>query len=493
MKFILSIDQGTTGTTAALINSSDLSFVAKVNREFPQIFPKPGHVEHDLNDIWTTVGATVTEVITKAGVKSTDIISIGITNQRETICAFNKSGTPLHNAIVWQDRRTAEYCSSLTDELKTKIKSKTGLPTDPYFSGTKIKWLIDNIAEVSKAQIDNDLCFGTIDTFLLYKLTSGASFYTEPSNASRTLIFDIHKGKWSSELADFLGVSINTLPEVLPSFGNFGKTSGLSFLPDGIPITGILGDQQSALFGQGGHEKGMSKCTYGTGAFFLLNTGTEAINSENGLLTTVAYQEGETLYYALEGSCYIAGAAVQWLRDSLHLIESSPAVEKLALEASNESCENILFLPFFTGLGSPYWIGNSQAAIVGLTRDSGRAQIARATLEGIALSINDLLQSVEQDSSISLSELRVDGGAVANNFLMQIQSNISGIKVVRPEIIETTVFGAACASAIGAGLFNKQEVAKIISTDKEFEPIANVDYENSKKKLWKTMIKKLYL
>ncbi len=493
MKYILSIDQGTTGTTAALINSKDLSFVSKVNREFPQIFPKPGHVEHNLTDIWTSVGSTVTEVITKAGIESSDIISIGITNQRETVCAFTKTGVPLHNAIVWQDRRSAQYCESLSSDIKKTIKSKTGLPTDPYFSGTKMKWLIDNIPSISEAQKNNNLCFGTIDTFLLYKLTSGSSFYTEPSNASRTLVYDIHKGSWSSELTSLFGIELSSLPEVLPSFGSFGITKGLSFLPDGIPITGILGDQQSALFGQGGYTKGISKCTYGTGAFFLLNTGTEAINSENGLLTTVAYQEGDKLYYALEGSCYIAGAAVQWLRDSLHLIESSPAVEKLAQEASNESCENILFLPFFTGLGSPYWISNSQAALVGLTRDSGRAQIARATLEGIALSINDLLQSVEQDSGFSLNELRVDGGAVANNFLMQIQSNISGLKIVRPEVIETTVFGAACASAIGAGLFNKEEVAKIISTDREFEPQKELDYEIKKKALWKKMIQKLYL
>ncbi len=493
MKYILSIDQGTTGTTAALINAEDLTFISKVNREFPQIFPKPGYVEHNLNDIWTSVGATVTEVITQANINSHDIVSIGITNQRETVCAFNSLGVPLYNAIVWQDRRSSEYCQSLDSQTKNLIKNKTGLPTDPYFSGTKIKWLIDNVAAVKSARQNNDLKFGTIDTYLLYKLTQGTSYYTEGSNASRTLVYDIHECQWSKELMELFGISKSNLPDVLPSFGLFGKTKGLSFLPDGIPITGILGDQQSALFGQGGHDKGLSKCTYGTGAFFLLNTGTAAINSENGLLTTIAYQDSKNTYYALEGSCYIAGAAVQWLRDSLQMIESSPAVEALAKSATHDSCENILFLPFFTGLGSPYWVNNSQAAIVGLTRDSGRAQIARATLEGIALSINDLLQSVEQDSGHSLKELRVDGGAVANNFLMQIQSNMSEINVVRPEIIETTVFGAACASAVGAGLFQKEELAKIITTDKTFSPDSDLTYEMRKKKLWKETIRKLYL
>lgn len=493
MKYILSIDQGTTGTTAALLKADDLTFVAKINREFPQIFPKPGLVEHNLKDIWASIGSTVTEVITMANISPSDIVSIGITNQRETICPFNIAGDPLHNAIVWQDRRTAEYCKSLDSEKKKSIKRKTGLPTDPYFSGTKAKWLIDNVEAVKEAQVNDDLRLGTIDTFILYKLTSGESFYTEASNASRTLLYDIHKNKWSTELTELFGIKISSLPGVKPSFGEFGKTRGLSFLPDGIPITGILGDQQAALFGQGGLTKGKSKCTYGTGAFFLMNTGTEAISSENGLLTTIAYQDNENTYYALEGSCYIAGAAVQWLRDSLHMIESAPAVETLARKASDDSCENILFLPFFTGLGSPHWISNSQAAIVGLTRDSGKEQIARATLEGISLSINDLLQSVEEDSGMNLKELRVDGGAVANNFLMEIQANISGLKVIRPVVIETTVFGAACASAVGANLLSKDNLSEVVEIDKEFEPKENLHYESKKKDLWNKYIKKLYL
>ena len=493
MKFILSIDQGTTGTTAALLNAKDLSFVATVNREFPQIFPKPGYVEHNLNEIWTSIGSTVTEAITQANIDPKDIQSIGITNQRETFCAFNKKGIPLYNAIVWQDRRTSSYCESLSKETQTNIKNKTGLPTDPYFSGTKAKWLIDNIQDIKDAQNSGDLRLGTIDTFILYKLTSGDSFYTEPSNASRTLLYDIHKTKWSKELTEFFGVKLTDLPEVLPSFGEFGKTNGLSFLPDGIPITGILGDQQAALFGQGALSKGKSKCTYGTGAFFLMNTGTEPIHSNNGLLTTIAYQDTEHTYYALEGSCYIAGAAVQWLRDSLQMIESAPIVEQLARQASDDSCENILFLPFFTGLGSPHWVSNSQAALIGLTRDSGRAQIARATLEGIALSINDLLQSVVQDSGISLNELRVDGGAVANNFLMEVQANISGLKIVRPQVIETTVFGAACASAVGTGHIQKDDLNKVVEVDTEFIPKNDLTYETKKKNLWNTYIKKLYL
>lgn len=445
MKFILSIDQGTTGTTAALIEADTLKFVCKVNKEFPQHFPKPGWVEHNLDDIWTTIGATITEVLTKSHTRADQIVTIGITNQRETICAFNKDGAQLHNALVWQDRRTSSFCASVPTQMKDKIKSLTGLPTDPYFSGTKMNWLLKNCEAVQEALKEDNLRFGTIDTYILYQLTSGESFATEASNASRTLIYDIHKNCWSQELCDFLEVPQKVLPEVKSSFGEFGLTKGLSFLPDGIPITGILGDQQSALFGQAGHEKGMSKCTYGTGAFFLLNTGNECMTSE-GLLSTIAYRDGEDTYYALEGSSYIAGAAVQWLRDSLQIIESSPAVEALAKSASDESCENVLFLPFFSGLGSPYWVPEAQGAIVGLTRDTARPQIARACLEGITLSINDLISSVVKDSGMELKELRVDGGAVVNDFMMQIQANFSELEVVRPSIIETTAYGAACAS-----------------------------------------------
>ena len=337
MSFILSLDQGTTGTTAALIDAKTFSFVAKVNQEYPQIYPKPGLVEHNLNDIWASVKSTVTAVLDKANIKPNMISAIGITNQRETTCAFDRSGSPLSNAIVWQDRRTFDFCAKHKDK-EEMLRAKTGLPLDPYFSATKMRWLLKNNDQVTRAAKEENLLFGTIDTFLLYRLTGVHA--SEPSNASRTLLYNLQDGDWDQSLLDFFEVPAKTLPKILPSFGLFGKTQGLDFLPDGIPITGILGDQQSALFGQAGHSKGSLKCTYGTGAFMLLNTGEEAIRSEHGLLTTVAYAHKGKTFFALEGSCYIAGAAVQWLRDNLKIISSSSEVELLAkkVESLDETC-----------------------------------------------------------------------------------------------------------------------------------------------------------
>jgi len=492
MGYILSIDQGTTGTTAALIDSETLEFKGKVNREFSQIFPKPGLVEHDLNEIWSSVASTVTEVLTNHRASGKDIKCIGITNQRETICSFNKSGTPLHNAIVWQDRRTHEFCKSVDLKKREEIRIATGLPVDPYFSGTKIKWLIENSEEIKNHINKNDCLFGTIDTFLVYKLSSGEAHVTESSNASRTLLYNIKDDRWDNELLSFFKVPLETLPKIQSSFGHFGETKGLSFLPDGIPITGILGDQQSALFGQAGVEKGMSKCTYGTGAFYLVNTGHECVYSNNGLLTTVAYKENNKITYALEGSCYIAGAAVQWLRDNLGVITASSQVETLAKQTDHLKMKNVFFLPFFTGLGSPYWIGNSQAAITGITRDTGKAEIARACLEGICLSINDLLESASLDSGLPLTEMRVDGGAVINNFLMELQASFSELKIIRPSVIETTAYGAALSAAVGLGIYSKADIKNKWKVNKEFKPSKD-EYFDIKKTEWKRMIKKLYL
>lgn len=492
MGYILSIDQGTTGTTAALIDSETLEFKGKVNREFPQIFPEPGLVEHDLNDIWSSVASTVTEVLTNAGASGKDIKCIGITNQRETICSFDKSGRPLHNAIVWQDRRTHEFCKSVDSKKRKEITLATGLPVDPYFSATKLKWLIENSEVVQNSVDRGDCLFGTIDTFLIFKLSNGDSHVTESSNASRTLLYNIKDDRWDENLLSFFNIPSSTLPKILSSFGHFGETKGLSFLPDGIPITGVLGDQQSALFGQAGIEKGMSKCTYGTGAFYLVNTGNECVYSENGLLTTVAYKEGNKITYALEGSCYIAGAAVQWLRDNLGILTESSQVESLAQSTDHLKMKNVFFLPFFTGLGSPYWIGDSQAAITGLTRDTGKAEIARACLEGICLSINDLLESASLDSGIPLTEMRVDGGAVVNNYLMELQASFSGFKVIRPEVIETTAYGAALSAAVGHGIYSKEDIKNKWKVNKEFSPNTD-DYFNLKKANWKSTIKRLYL
>ena len=492
MKAILAIDQGTTGTTAILINSETMEFIGKVNKEYPQIYPKPGWVEHNLNDIWESVRTSILELLANNKFSPSDIITIGITNQRETICPFTKNGEPISNAIVWQDRRTEEFCHSIDAETRKAITLETGLPVDPYFSGTKIKWLIENDHKV-KEEIKNQNCyFGTIDTFLIYKLTGNKSFFTEPSNASRTLLYNLKEGDWSSSLLDKFNVPSEALPKIKDSFGLFGHTYNLDFLPNNISITGVLGDQQAALFGQAGISKGDSKCTYGTGAFYLMNTGDQLQYSDNGLLTTIAYRQNGKDYFALEGSCYIAGAAVQWLRDNLSFFESSPEVEDLARKATDESMKNIMFLPYFSGLGTPYWKSDAQAAIVGLTRDSGKEQISRACLEGICLSINELIEVFEKDSGIKASELKVDGGAVSNELLNQMQANFSNITIIKPVVIETTAFGAAAAAAIGKDLFNKEELPNLWKQEKAYTA-RPTDYNASKIKQWKSLINSLYL
>ena len=496
MGYILSIDQGTTGTTSVLINDQTFEFVGKVNQEYPQIYPRPSWVEHDLNDIWKSTTDTISAVLDKCNVQATQISSIGITNQRETTCAFDRNGKPLANAIVWQDRRTGEYC----EELKASghedlIRDLTGLPIDAYFSATKMRWLLKNDTSVQKAAAENNLKFGNIDTYLLYKLTAGESHATEASNASRTLLMSLKSGDWSKELLDLFEIDSSFLPDIKDSFCLFGETKGLDVLPDGIPITGILGDQQAALFGQAGFSKGDIKCTYGTGAFMLLNTGDEIKRSSNGLLSTVAYQKDGKRIYALEGSCYIAGAAVQWLRDNLKLFPSSPDIEQFANQVTDlESMKNVLFLPFFTGIGSPYWQSDATGALVGLTRDTGIPHISRACLEGIAYSINDLFCSMAQDMNSKLQEMRVDGGAVANNFLMNVQASVSDCKIIRPKVIETTAYGAALASAIGKGTITFDDITNLWKEDQTFAPETDEqDYFKKKYSDWSNTIKRLYL
>ncbi len=494
MNYILSIDQGTTGTTAVLIDAQSMSFVDKVNKEFKQIFPKPSWVEHNLNDIWESIESTIKEVLKKNNIESDQISSIGITNQRETTCAFNKRGVPLANAIVWQDRRTSDFCHSLKDKEEF-VKLKTGLKIDSYFSGTKMNWLLKNNDKVEQAHSDDNLLFGTIDTFILYKLSGGLAHKTEASNASRTLLMDLKTSDWCTELLDLFKVPRNTLPEICDSFCEFGKTKGLSFLPDGIPVTGILGDQQSALFGQAGLSDGDLKCTYGTGAFMLLNTGTEIKESRHGLLTTVAYKENGTTYYALEGSTYICGAAVQWLRDNMGIIENSSDIEELAKKVKNlDEMEHVMFLPFFTGIGSPHWSSDAKAAILGLTRDTGKEHIARACLDGMALSINDLLQAMALDIGCEIKTLKVDGGAVINELLMNIQSTISNVEIIRPRVIETTAYGAALASAIGAGLIRKERIHELWKKDVSFNGNKDeISHYEMKKKKWTKYIDSLFL
>lgn len=491
-KYILSIDQGTTGTTSMLTCCESLEVIGKVNIEFEQIFPKPGWVEHNLNDIWHTVESSTLQVLHKHNISSSQISSIGITNQRETTCAYTKEGVPLANAIVWQDRRTSDYCEANKAEYEP-LKSLTGLPLDPYFSATKMRWLLENNYAVEEASTNNNLHFSTIDSFLLFKMSGLKSFFTEPSNASRTLLMELSSCDWNDKLLKHFGLSKDQLPIIKDSFSDFGTTYGLSFLPDGIPITCILGDQQAALFGQAGSKQGDIKCTYGTGAFILLNTGSEIILNDDGLLTTVAYKYNGKAFYALEGSSYIAGAAVQWLRDNLSLLDSSSMVEHLANSVQNLELEmeHLIFMPFFTGIGTPYWNSEAKGAILGLTRDTMPKHLARACLDGMALSINDSIQAIIKHSPTKISELRVDGGASQNDTLMQIQANFSQFKIVRPKVVETTAYGVALGALIGLGKLNISDIERLWKEDKDFMPLKN-SYVTKKQQQWNHYIQRLF-
>lgn len=489
-RYILSIDQGTTGSTALLIDTRTNEIVEKVNHEFKQIFPQPGWVEHNLNDIYDSVKAAVKDVLKKANATGDQIECIGITNQRETVCAFDSKGNPLCNAIVWQDRRTSEYCKTNKGSY-APLQDMTGLPLDPYFSATKMRWMLDNKPEVKEAAEAGELKLSTIDTFLLYRLSAGKSFKTEASNASRTLLMDLDTCQWSDKLCDFFNVPRSSLAQICDSFGEFGETHGLSFLPDGIKISCILGDQQAALFGQAGYKEGELKTTYGTGAFILLNTGSKKVKSTKGLLTTVAFRHNGLPIYALEGSSYIAGAAVQWLRDNLDIIKSSGEVEALAAKAKDSEMESVMFLPFFTGIGSPYWNPDARAALVGLTRDTGKPQIARACLEGMALSINDSIQALLADSPTKVDSIKVDGGACANDLLMQYQANFSKKPIVRPKVIETTAYGVALGALVGVGKMEMSEIDDLWQEEKVFSANAESYFKN-KKLQWDKYIEKAY-
>ncbi len=491
-QYVLAIDQGTTGTTALLIDAQSLEIVAEGSQDYPQIYPKPGWVEHDLNEIWRTVSFTVSEALKKANAKATDVMAIGITNQRETTCAYDKTGKPLANAIVWQDRRTSAFCADHKDSFKNKYTPRTGLPLDPYFSGSKMKWLLENVPAVKAAADKKELRLSTIDTFVLYKLTQGESFATEPSNASRTQLLNLETYQWDEELLRFFGVPAEALPKVQDTFGEFGKTKGLDFLPDGIPVACLFGDQQSALFGQACLNVGDIKCTYGTGAFLLVNTGEKRIISKQGLLTTGAYAFKGKKVYAMEGSSYIAGAAVQWLRDNLKIIDKSSEVEKLAREATHEQMEHLLFFPYFAGIGAPYWVPEAKASLLGMTRDTGTAQIARACLEGIALAVNDCVEAFQKDLG-KLNDIKVDGGATANSLLMQSQANFSGKKILRPKNIETTAYGAALGALVGLGKINLDDVGRLWKLDQEFKPDSGAHYYHKKADQWSRTIKRLYL
>lgn len=491
--YILSIDQGTTGSTALIVKADTLEVVAKSNLEYPQHYPHPGWVEHDLDDIWNSIKESVLKSLKIAKISANQIQAIGITNQRETVCPLNKKGQALAKAIVWQDRRTEKFCNENRSNF-IKLQNICGLPLDPYFSGTKMKWLLENNSKIKEAYNNDDLLLCNIDSFILYRLSDGNSYYTDATNASRTLLMDLKTCAWSDELCTFLEISPSILPEIKSSFYDFGQTSNCSFLPDGIPILCMMGDQQAALFGQTCFEEGQIKCTYGTGAFILQNTGTNIIHSKNGLLTTVAYKDADKTYYALEGSCYIAGAAVQWMRDELKSIKNASEIEELAKSVNLKDCQELYFLPFFTGLGSPYWKSHARGAILGLSRGSGHGEIARACLEGICLSVHDLISAINNESNKQLESINVDGGACANDLLMEIQANFSGCEILRPQVIETTAFGVALGCYKQLNSIKLNDIKDLWNKDKSFYPeTESQDYYQSKISGWREYIKKLFL
>lgn len=468
-QYILALDQGTTSCRAVLVDKKgDIKSIAQ--KEFTQYFPKAGWVEHDPLEIWSTQAGVAAEVITKQGLTGTNIASIGITNQRETIVVWNrKTGKPIYNAIVWQDKRTADFCNQLKNEGYQKtIQQKTGLVIDAYFSASKIKWILDNVKGAKAKALNGELACGTIDSWLIWNLSRGDMHITDVTNASRTMLFNIHTLRWDEELLELFDIPRNILPEVKPSSELYGYTHPNLFA-NKIAISGIAGDQQAALFGQMCTKSGMVKNTYGTGCFMLMNIGNKAIISKNNLLTTIAWQINGQTIYALEGSVFIAGAVVQWLRDGLKIINNAAEIEKLALNVTNS--EGVYFVPAFAGLGAPYWNQQAKGTIFGVTRGTNNGHIARAALNAIAYQSMDVLNAMEADANIDITELRVDGGATANNLLMQIQSDVLNATTIRPENIESTVMGAAYFAGLAVGYWkNVDEIKSNWKADKEFNP-----------------------
>ncbi len=470
---ILAIDQGTTGTTCLVVElgKQGCRVLGRGYAEVPQHFPQPGWVEHDLKEIWTSTTTALAQALAAAHVEGRELAAIGITNQRETSGIWDRQGNPVHKAIVWQDRRTAPRCRALIAEGHEElIRSRTGLVVDPYFSGTKVAWLLEQQPELRQRALRGEVLFGTIDTWLVYKLTAGKSHITDATNASRTLLYDIRRNRWDDELCDIIGqVPLQLLPQVRGSGEIVGTTQGVPGLPDGIPIAGLAGDQQAALFGQACFEPGMAKCTYGTGAFALVNIGSKPVQSQRGLVTTIAWRLGTTTTYAIEGSTFVAGAVVQWLRDGLGFIKDSAEIEQLAREVPDTG--GVVLVPALTGLGAPHWRPEARGLLAGLTRGTTRAHIARAALEGIALQIHDLLDAMREDTGSDLKVLRVDGGAAANDLLMQFQADILGLEIHRPAVLDTTALGAAFLAALGVGIYSDtQAVAKAWQLSATFKP-----------------------
>jgi len=488
--FILAIDQGTTGSTVALVDAQG-QLCASVNVEFPQHFPRPGWVEHEAEDIWGSVQRGLGRLLRKKICRPSDIAAIGITNQRETAVLWDRrTGEALHRAIVWQCRRTEDFCAGLREAGHEKlVRERAGLVLDPYFSASKFRWLLREVPAARRALKSGALAGGTIDSYLLWRLTGGAVHATDVSNASRTSLMNLEALDWDSDLLDLFEVPRGILPELIPSSAVLGHTKGLRGLPDGIPIAGIAGDQQAALFGQACFAAGDAKCTYGTGSFIVMNTGAERIASEAGLLTTVAWQLGSAApVYALEGGAFVCGAAVQWLRDGLKLIRSAPDIERLA--ASVEDHGGVEFVPALTGLGAPHWAAGARGMITGITRGSTRAHIARATLDAMALQNVDILEVMEADLGRRMKPLRVDGGASANDLLMQIQADYLGRRIVRPRIIETTVAGASYLAGLGVGLWRSAaDIKRIWQPEREFHVSMKPTARRRRRDSWQRAIR----
>ncbi|MCD8511391.1 MAG: glycerol kinase GlpK [Bacillus sp. (in: Bacteria)] len=477
--YILALDQGTTSSRAILFNQGG-EIVGIAQKEFKQLFPNPGWVEHNANEIWSSILAVMAEVMQVNEVSPKEIAAIGITNQRETAVVWDKTtGKPVYNAIVWQSRQTAPICEELNSKgYGPKVKEKTGLLIDAYFSGTKVKWILDNVEGAREKADKGDLLFGTIDTWLIWKFSGGTAHVTDYSNASRTLMYNIYDLQWDDELLDILTVPKAMLPEVRPSSEIYAHTVDYHFFGESVPIAGVAGDQQAALFGQGCYEEGMAKNTYGTGCFMLMNTGEKAVKSEHGLLTTIAWGVDGKVTYALEGSIFVAGSAIQWLRDGLRMIKSASDTEKYADKVS--STDGVYLVPAFVGLGTPYWDSEVRGAVFGITRGTEKEHFIRATLESLAYQTKDVLSAMEADSKIQLKTLRVDGGAVANNFLMQFQSDILGVPVERPTIKETTALGAAYLAGLAVGFWNnREEIASQWKMERTFQ--VNMDLGKQEK------------
>lgn len=486
--FILALDQGTTSSRAILFNH-DGEIVATAQKEFEQFFPKPGWVEHDANEIWTSVLACIADVLRKADVRPNQVEGIGISNQRETTVVWDRTtGKPIYKAIVWQSRQTEEIVQELKGQgFNDRFKEKTGLLLDPYFSGTKVKWILDNVEGAREKANKGELQFGTIDSWLVYKLSGGKVHVTDYSNASRTLMFNIYDLKWDDELLEILTVPKSMLPEVRQSSEIYAKTVDYHFFGREVPIAGIAGDQQAALFGQACFDKGMVKNTYGTGGFLLMNTGENAVQSKHGLLTTIAWGVDGKVEYALEGSIFVSGSAIQWLRDGLRLIKNARESEIYATKV--ESTDGVYVVPAFVGLGTPYWDSEARGAVFGLTRGTTKEHFIRATLESLAYQSKDLVDAMVADSRIDVKSLRVDGGAVKNNFLMQFQSDLLGVPVDRPDINETTALGAAYLAGLAVGYWkDKEEIARQWKIERTFSPSTSNEKSESLYNGWKKAV-----